>query len=81
MPRCEELRKLRDRLLGAVFLIAADEDDMLPLAGAVLPFEHDRRIGRERECREHENRKADVERREFHDRVVGGKVFLTLSPR
>jgi hypothetical protein len=41
VPLGEDLRQLRDGLLGAVLLIAADEDDVLALAGAVLAVEDD----------------------------------------
>ena len=39
------LAELRQRLLGAVFLVAADQDDVLALAGPVAPFVDDPRIG------------------------------------
>ena len=43
------LRQLRQRLLGAVFLVAADEDDVLALAGAVAAVVDDPRLPRRRQ--------------------------------
>ena len=42
----QDLGELRQRLLGAVLLVAADEDDVLALAGAVAALEDDPRVGR-----------------------------------
>ena len=36
----QDLGQLRQSLLGAVFLVAADEDDLLPLAGTVGPLDY-----------------------------------------
>ena len=44
----EDLGELRQRFLGAIFLVAADEDDVLALAGAVEAIVDDPRIGRPR---------------------------------
>ena len=41
----ENLRQLREALFAAVFLIATDEHDMLRVAGPLLPFERQPRIG------------------------------------
>ena len=37
----QDLGQLRQRLLGAVLLVAADQDDVLALARAVAPFVDD----------------------------------------
>src|SRR5262249_47967497 len=41
----EDLGQLRERLLGAVFLVAADEDDVLALAGALEAVVDDPGVG------------------------------------
>ena len=41
----ENLRQLRERLLAAVFLVAADKHDLLPLPRPLAPLDHDPLIG------------------------------------
>ena len=41
----QNLGELWQRLLGAVFLVAADQNDVLSLAGAGIAFEYDTRAG------------------------------------
>ena len=40
----QDLGELRQCLLGAVFLVAADQDDVLPLAGPFAPLVNDPRV-------------------------------------
>ena len=47
----QDLGQLRQGLLGAVFLVAADEDDMFPLAGPFGPLDHRARDRQPRDCR------------------------------
>jgi hypothetical protein len=70
----EDLCELRQRLLGAVLLVAGDEDDALALAGAVLPLEHDPGIRGGRACRaEKDEGRSCVKSRE------GWELHLCLS--
>ncbi len=52
MPLAEDLGQHGEAFLAAVFLIAADEDDVLAFAGAVLPFVSDRTRSGPEGCRD-----------------------------